>query len=221
MSKMRYLFIIIFSVASIFTYSQEQGQDGSNGGSGGGETRIWEPDLVELWIYWHKRQYRMFTDFAHNEDTLANDKYKAYMDWMKKLAEVDALLFSQFQNNTVPNPLFFVQDLEYANSLVSDLRDAVTKTTSMLLTPPVDANLVALYAETTIECGIRFVMLIITTTKVIVGFNRNNLRDNRLRDDLFNFVIEELVLLKNTLNSLHRRLLTGKHHLMYNELLNN
>jgi len=219
MNKIRNLIILLFSVVSLFTYSQEQGQGGSS--EGGGETRIWEPDLVELWIYWHKQQYRMFTDFAHNEDTLANDKYKSYMDWMKKLAEVDALLFSQFQNNTIPNPLFFVKDLEYANEVITDLRDAVTKTNSMLQTPPVDADLIALYAETTIECGIKFVVLILTTTKVIVGFDRKNLRDNRLRDDLFNFVLEELVLLKNTLNSLHRRLLIGKQHLMYNQLLNN
>jgi len=214
---MRKVFFITFSFFSILACAQEQGEGGDDGG---GATRIWEPDLVELWIYWHKQQYRMFTAFAHNEDTLANDKYKSYMDWMKKLAEVDALLFSQFQNNTIPNPVFFIQDLEYANAIITDLKDAVTQTASMLQTPPVDAELIALYAETSVEFGVRFVLLIITTAKALTGFDRKNLRDNRLRDDLFNFVLEELVLLKNTLNALYRRLLVGKHHLMYNELFN-
>ncbi|MDR0231587.1 MAG: hypothetical protein LBI82_05650 [Dysgonamonadaceae bacterium] len=236
--KVKFSFLLLFSFCSIFAFAQE------SGGDGGGETRIWEPDLVELWIWWHKKQYAMFSDFAKNEDALQRKQYEDYMDYMKKLAEMDAILFSQYTNNSVPKIPFFLPDVAYGGILITDIMEAFVDITSLLAEPPVDAQLVNMFANSSLEMLSKFTYLIVSTEKVLrggdnnlgvnfgdvlnefddgnatFGLHKDNLRDNRFRDDLMNNIIKELGNIKRSLHSLFERMRTGKQELLFNELLN-
>jgi hypothetical protein len=213
--------ILIFFLLTFFiinVLAQNNGGGGGNSGSGG-TTKIWEPDLVELWIYWHKTQYKMFTDFANNEDSLASNKYKEYKKWMEELAKVDDILFSQYQNNDVPRPVIFIGDVAYGTLLVSDIAESIGALDKLLRQPPVDSQLVDLFAESSAEILVKFAMLISSTKKVLDARKADNLRDNRFRDDLLNNIIKELEYIKLNLYSLYVRMRTGKNELMFNQLL--
>jgi hypothetical protein len=216
-------------------FAQGSGESGNNGG---GETRIWTPDLVELWIWWHKRQFDMFSDFAANEDSLQRKQYEDYKDYMKKLAEMDAILFSQYTNNQVPKARFFVPDVAYGGILINDIKDNFESITRMLLEPPVDAILVEMFAKSSVEMFTKFTYLVLSTEKVLRGSNggigfelsdilgefdsgslhHDNLRDNRFRDDLLTNIIKELKNIQLSLHSLYERMRTAKHELLFKEL---
>jgi len=209
------LFLLSFSCINLFAQGGEQGRS-----EGGKTTKIWEPDLVELWIYWHKTQYRMFTDFYHNEDTLANEKYEDYKDWMKKLAEVDATLFSQYQNNDVPRPVIFTEDVAYVAILVTEVAENTSNILKMLNEPPVDAELVDMFFDSSVKMYLKGATLITSTFKVLQDRKADNLRDNRLRDDLLNNIVREFENIKLSQNSLYDRMKAGKQNILLQQILN-
>jgi hypothetical protein len=199
------LILLLFSIAAISLY----GQGGDGGDSGGGEKKIWEPDLVELWIYWHKTQFRMFTEFAANEDTLQSKQYEDYMYYMKKLAEVDAVLFSQYQNNSVPLPNFM---FEYGQVilLAEEIESDFGKFRDFINEPPVVQELKEMYDDSETELRLKYIKLLSSTTKALTPNQANNLRDNRLRDDLINNIMKEMFSVKYSLNSLFLRMTAAK-----------
>jgi hypothetical protein len=205
--------LLLFSFTSIPFFAQDSG-------GGGGTTNIWEPDLVELWIYWHKTQYKMFSDFALNEDTLQRVKYLNYMNFMDDLAKVDATLFSQYQNNDVPRPEIFTSEILHVALLVNDIKDSFTNTFTMLNEPPVHAHCLQMFEASSIEMLLKITNLYVSSKKVMEDRKAYNLRDNRLRDDLLNNIMRELQHIKNSLNSLYVRMRTAKNELLLHELLN-
>jgi len=207
------LALLLFSVCSFSVFAQDNsGGSGDSGSSG--TTRIWEPDLVELWIYWHKVQYRMFTEFALNQDSLQRNQYSEYEDWMKKLSEVDKILFSQYQNNSVPLPLFVLQYGEVINLTVEIAQDC-SSIDNFLNEPPVSSELNAMFTESFIVLLLKYQKLLSSTTKVTSGNQPDNLRDNRIRDDLMNNIIKEMTSIKYSLSSLYKRMNTAKQALRY------
>jgi len=205
------LTVLLFSFFSINLLAQSGGNSGSGGNSSSsGTIRIWEPDLVELWIYWHKTQYRMFTEFAANEDSLQRNQYSDYEDYMQKLAEMDKILFSQYQNNTVPNPIIFTAETLYAGVLVYEIGEDFANFQRFLNEPPINPELTVMFAQSASELYDKLSFLMISTSKVILGNRADNLRDNRIRDDLMNNIIEEMVSVKYSLNSLFLRMNTAK-----------
>jgi hypothetical protein len=181
-----------------------------NGGQGNA-TKIWEPDLVELWIYWHKQQYRMFQRFAHNEDTLKNVQYEKYKDYMNDLRKVDEILFNQYQDNDVPKIPFMIPDAAHAAYLSSELLTIISNTGEMLYREPFDRRLFNIYIDSSAKTTFKYIDLIAATLKYIEGWNRKNLRDNDFRDNLAETVINELESMIGDWNQLNRRLHTAKY----------
>ena len=234
----KFLFLLLFSFLYIGISAQDSEGGGGDGGSGESK-RIWEPDLVELWIYWHKTQYRMFSDFAMNEDTLQRYKYQNYMDYMEELAKVDALLFSQYTNNVVPKIPIFIPDVAYMGILFKDITENIDGITDMLSKPPVDAYLIDMFVGSSSEMFLKYTHLLLSTEKVLrggdsmIGFDysegftsflgllisQDNLRDNRFRDDLLNHIIKEMEKIKLSLHTLFVRMRAAKYSLLLDEYL--
>jgi len=194
------LILLLFSVATVFLFAQGGNED---------EIRIWEPDLVELWIYWHKTQFRMFTEFAANEDTLQSKQYADYEYYMKKLAEVDAVLFSQYQNNSVPLPTFIIE-YGYVITLAGEIQTDFGNFRNFINEPPVVEELKQMFDDSEAELWLKYVKLLNSTSKITIPNQSDNLRDNRLRDDLMNNIVKEMFAVKYSLNSLFLRMTAAK-----------
>jgi hypothetical protein len=193
--------------------AQNNGQNGEGGGnnSGGNSTNIWEPDLVELWIYWHKQQYHAFQRFNHNEDTLQMKQNQDFQDKMEDLRKVDEILFNQYQDNDIPKIPFLLPDAGYAVDLSVNLLEISGKTVSMLNEKPFDGQLLGFYIESTVRTSIRIASLVQATIKALNGWEKENLRDNDFRENLVDYIIKELESIVGEQNMLYKRLETGKH----------
>ncbi|MDR2774257.1 MAG: hypothetical protein LBC19_05860 [Tannerella sp.] len=206
-----FLILCLFSPGvPFFAFAQNSGGQSDSDDSGEGK-KIWEPDLVELWIYWHKQQYRMFQRFSHHEDTLQRVQYQNYQDRMRDLREVDEILFNQHQDNDIPKLPFLAPDAAYATVLSMDVLEITKETGNMLMKEPYDRELFDFYVESSIRTAIRFGTLVQTTVKALDGWKRTNLRDNDFRDNLTDYVIKELESIVGEWNLLYRRFETGKH----------
>jgi hypothetical protein len=213
MKASRILLICVFALPFV-AYSQN---DGGGGGDGGGETKIWEPDLVELWIYWHKQQYRMLQSFYHNEDTLRNKQNEDYQNWMRKLREMDEILFKQHQDNDIPKPTFLLPEAAYAIKLSQELGTIIVNTGEILNKAPVDPNLQALYIDASVKTYFRFGKLIEDTQKYLTGWDRQNIRDNDFRDNLSDYILKELNSMIGNWNQLNRRTSVAKYAKILNQ----
>jgi len=207
-----FILLWMLSVPFIAVAQDGGGSSGnSDGGDGGGETKIWEPDLVELWIYWHKQQYRMFECFSHNEDTLMTVQHENYRNWMRKLREVDEILFKQYQDNDIPKTPFFIPNSLHVVYLTDNLTKIVMNTGEMLDKPPVDAHLQALWAEALLKTLVRYIALGQATLKYLNGWQKTNLRDNDFRDNLSDYIIKELETMIGDWNQLYRKTQIAKY----------
>ena len=204
--------MLLFSF-SLFIVAQD-GDAGSNDDSGG-TTKIWEPDLVELWIYWHKQQYRAFEIFSHNEDTLNTVQHAKLRDYMKDLREVDEILFKRHQDNDLPKPVFLTPEAAYVFQLSENLISINSNSFTMLNKKPVDYDLIIHYVEANIKTSIELIDLVDATVKYLKGWERTNLRDNNFRDNLSQFIITKLESMVGNWNNLYRRWEVAKYHNSY------
>jgi hypothetical protein len=207
MKAIKILLVWLCSVP-LAVFAQNSG-DEQNGG--GNSTKIWEPDLVELWVYWHKQQYRMFQRFAHNEDTLQSVQYEKYKDYINDLRKVDEILFNQYQDNDVPQTPFMIPDATHAGYLSKELVTIMNNTYEMLREEPFDQRLFDIYIESFAKTTFKYADLISAASKYIEGWNRENLRDNNFRDNLAETIINELESMTGDWNQLNRRLRTAKY----------
>lgn len=155
--------------------------------SGFSQTKIWMPDAVEFWIYYHKKQYDAFKDFNINEDSIGkkNDDYLLYM---KQLSKVDDNLFSQYQNNEVPLSNFMF-NATHIIDLSTNLYNIIGNTSQIIKDYP---ELNDIFNEAKRKTDRRIEDFVSDILKSIVGNNKKNLRDNDERDKLCNNIISEL-----------------------------
>jgi len=180
------------------------GQDSSNS-----ETRIWTPDLVELWIYWHKKQYNMFTDFLQREDSLNNRQYADLKEKMADWARVDQILFNQYQDNTVPLQLFALDVID-AGIALSDLTSVATSILELAVTDPVDAFVASMAIDYSIQAGITIVQFVSLWVKATRGNDTANLRNNLKREEVVDWGIKRIRSLISNGNYLHGKLSAAK-----------
>jgi hypothetical protein len=205
------LILLLFSVTALAQQSGEQGGSESGNSGGGNSTKIWEPDLVELWIYWHKQQYSMFEEFNHNEDTLNTVQNEELRNYMSELRKVDEILFKQYQDNDKPKPVFMNPEAAYALELTIDLLAINKNAFDMINKAPVDGEILLHYIEANVKTYKEFSDLIDATVKYLKGWDRTNLRDNNVRDNLSDFIIKKLETIVGDWNMLYKRWETSKY----------
>lgn len=212
----RQLMIFLLCSVSFATVAQQSGSSssesgGSGGGGGGNSTKIWEPDLVELWIYWHKQQYRMFEEFNHNEDTLNAVQYKELRDYMEDLRQVDEILFKQYQDNDLPKPIHLLPEAAIAGEIMLNLGKINANAAKLVTESPYDGEVAIAYIQANIRTTKEMIDLIATTVKYLNGWDRQNLRDNNFRDNLSDFIIKKLESMQGDWNNLYRKWETSKY----------
>jgi hypothetical protein len=194
------LLIVLVSCLPVTAFSQES-QDS--------ETRIWTPDLVELWLYLHKKQYNMFTDFLHREDSLNNKQYADLTEKMADWARVSQILFNQYQDNTVPFQLFAL-DIVDAGSSILDLTSVVTSIFELATAEPVDAFVASMAIDYSIQAGTAIVQFVTLWIKATRGNDTANLRNNLKREEVVDWGTKRIRSLISNGNYLHGKLSAAK-----------
>jgi hypothetical protein len=210
MKKVRQLLILLLCSVS-FTVVAQQGGGGSGDSGGGNSTKIWEPDLVELWIFWHKQQYRMFEEFNHNEDTLNTVQHQELRNYMEDLRKVDEILFKQYQDNDQPRPIHLLPEAGIAGEMVLNLGIINANAAKLVTKQPYDEDVAIAYIQANIRTTKEMIDLIATTVKYLNGWDRKNLRDNDFRDNLSDFIIKKLESMQGDWNNLYRKWETSKY----------
>ena len=201
------LILLLFSLSFLAI-----GQDESGSGEGGSGKKIWEPDLIELWIYWHKQQYRMLQEFSHNEDTLNTVQHQNLRDYMEDLRKVDEILFKQFQDNDMPKPLHMIPEAALAGEIMINIVKIDLNAKDMVLKAPFDEEVAVAYIQANIRTTKEMIELVtVATNKYLNGWNKQNLRDNDVRDNLSDYILKKLETIQGNWNLLYKKWETSKH----------
>lgn len=209
-NKILFLLLLLFNVALWPAVAQsDSGQNNDSGG--GGETKVWCFDLVELWIWLHKVEYAMFEDFKANEDTLRRKQNTDFENRMKKFRNVDEILFKQLQDNSVPKPMFQTSGNLDVMLSMKDLAEINKNMVQMVTKAPVDTEIIKEASAHLLEVALIATNLYqIFYKHAVTGNELTNLRDNRKRDEIVLYVRKELQRLIRVSNQKYQKFKVAK-----------